>query len=451
MGRLTEGAQPDATATNGCEVAEPGGMMALADLVHTQAGERHRSPFRAPAARSRIAILSTWHPAPVDNGRKQRTQWMISALAEEYDVLLISLLPPSELRGNTLSMVPDIWRQWALPLPEFAPRSLPALLAGFHTLPRSIIATWSRQTAHDLQRILRAASAELAIGTDMRTMRYLLDLAPTYPTLLDEPDVSPFLTSPGRLGPSLRRWQALARERKYRRFLSSAGRIIGGAIAASEQEAMAYRQLSGSSQVTIIENGIGALPEPAWRAPATNQLIYAGSLTYAPNAEAVAYFAREVLPRLEQDGLPVSLHVTGQPPATQPPETVQPAVTLTGWLTSAELEQTYRQSRACVVPLLSGTGTRIKLLEALALGMPIVTTSKGAEGLAVVSGEQMLIADTPEDFAAAVARLLRDAAYAEALGARGRVWVQANHDWSALGEKLRELVRASLAVPHGIG
>src|SRR5215211_5183339 len=104
---------------------------------------------QSPAGRSRncVAILSTWHPEPVDNGRKQRTRQMIAALAEEYEVALISLLPPDEVEAGDVPPVPGVWQQWTLPLPAFTPRSWPALAAGLHPLPRSTVMTWRKSTA----------------------------------------------------------------------------------------------------------------------------------------------------------------------------------------------------------------------------------------------------------------------------------------------------------------
>ena len=98
--------------------------------------------------------------------------------------------------------------------------------------------------------------------------------------------------------------------------------------------------------------------------------------------------------------------VTGALPSSTDFAMRHPQVLLAGRLD--DLDATYRAARVCVVPLRYGTGTRIKIIEALAYGMPVVTTSKGAEGLAVVHGEHVLIADDPHDFAAATVRLLRD-------------------------------------------
>ncbi|MGN6700002.1 MAG: hypothetical protein ACTHMR_17750, partial [Thermomicrobiales bacterium] len=95
----------------------------------------------------RVLLLSTWHPEPADNGRKQRTRQMIAALAETCAVFLVSLLPDTVDTPAALPSVPGVRRQWALPLPAFAPRSWSALAALFQPLPRSLAATWNPVTA----------------------------------------------------------------------------------------------------------------------------------------------------------------------------------------------------------------------------------------------------------------------------------------------------------------
>lgn len=394
--------------------------------------------------RRRIALFSTWYLEPADNGRKQRTRQMIAALAGDYDVALIALLPAENGDRGPLRPVPGVWRQWVLPLPVFHPTAANALLAGLSPLPRSLVATWDPGTAAAVSAIARDIDACLAIGTDLRTLRYLLSLPPGIRTILDEPDVSPFVVDgmDGRAG----RWRlrAVARERKYRRLLADASRRLDAVVVASAVEAAAYRRLSGSSRVAVLPNGVDAIPRWHWRLPDSLQLLYTGSITYRPNAEAVAYFISHILPHLEKEAPGVRLVVTGHAPDPVPRALRHPRVRYTGRLES--LDAVYRESRAFIAPLLSGTGTRVKLLEAMAIGMPIVSTSKGAEGLDIVPGEHLLIADDAPEFAAAITRLLRDRDESECLGAAARALVRQRYTWDRLGSELRGLVEQVLSV-----
>jgi glycosyltransferase involved in cell wall biosynthesis len=112
-----------------------------------------------------------------------------------------------------------------------------------------------------------------------------------------------------------------------------------------------------------------------------------------------------------------------------------PGIVFTGWL--ADIQSFVATSRVCVVPLLHGGGTRLKILEAMALGTPVVTTSKGAEGLAVTNGADILIADTPSAFADATIQLLTDDALHARVAACARATVAANYDGKKIGDAMR--------------
>ena len=384
--------------------------------------------------RPRVAILSTWHPEPADNGRKRRTRLMISALAGEYDVALISLLPP-ETPLDDLPAVPGVMHQSALSLPAFQPRSLAGLLGSVSLRPRSVVATWSKATARAIQERVTDLGIDVVVGTDLRTLRYLEYLSPAAATILDEPDVSPFVVENGNA--TLR---ATLRERKYRRLLKGSAPHLGAVVVASDLEAVAWLALAESGTVHVIENGVHELPAEQWQPHGSRDLLYTGSLEYSANAEAIDYFVGRILPLLEREAGDVSLVVTGKVPNPLPESARHPRVRLTGVLDS--LSAAYLQSGVFVVPVLSGTGTRVKILEAMAHGVPVVSTAKGAEGLPVNHDRHLLLADRPEDFAAAVLRLLNDRELALRLGAAGRDLVRERFTWELQGQELRELVNS---------
>lgn len=357
---------------------------------------------------------------------------MISALATHYDVVLVSLLPEEQI-GAALPIIPDVWRQFALPLPVFRSRSLSALAGTASRYPRSIAATWSAPTARAITDLVNEFDIQAAIGADLRTLRYLRALTGQMPTVLDEPDVSPFVTLGGR-----KTLRARLRERKYQHLLDRSNSRLSSAIVASEQEASAYRFLAKSDNVIVIENGVGTLPSAVWKPVHSSELLYTGSLCYAPNSEAIVHFIGNIMPLIEGEFANVALTVTGQLPERLPEAIRRPRVHLTGSLDS--LDYTFQQSRVFIAPLLSGTGTRIKLLEAMAHGMPIVTTAKGAEGLPVEDGKHLLIADSPAHFAAAVRRLMGDPDLSSRLGAAGRDLVADRFTWDSKGTQLRALI-----------
>ena len=150
------------------------------------------------------------------------------------------------------------------------------------------------------------------------------------------------------------------------------------------------------------------------------------------------YFLREVLPLIERAAPGVHLFIVGDGPWADMPEVRQnAAVTCTGFVD--DTRPYMARCAAAVAPILAGSGTRIKILEGLAAGIPIVSTTLGCEGIAARPGEDVLIADTAVEFAAAVVHLLGDAALAEKLRANGRRLVEEKYDWKAIADRLDAL------------
>jgi glycosyltransferase involved in cell wall biosynthesis len=149
-------------------------------------------------------------------------------------------------------------------------------------------------------------------------------------------------------------------------------------------------------------------------------------LNYLPNEDAVLYFAREILPLLVSSGKEIEFRVAGiKTPKSIQILSGQPGITIVG--TVKDVAPEYARARMMVVPLRAGSGTRIKILEAFAFGVPVVSTSVGAAGLYVEHGVHLLIADTAEEFATACLRLLEDDTLAETLARNGYARLRAYH------------------------
>ena len=160
--------------------------------------------------------------------------------------------------------------------------------------------------------------------------------------------------------------------------------------------------------MSIVPNGVdvtrASLAAPA---PADSRLIYPGSITYDANLDAVTFFASEILPLIRRARPHVELWVTGSTAGVETSALAGAGVRFTGLL--PDVDAAVRDSTVCVVPLRIGGGTRMKVLQAMALGTPVVATPKGVEGLDVMPGRHVLVADSPAHFAEQTLRLLQDA------------------------------------------
>lgn len=188
--------------------------------------------------------------------------------------------------------------------------------------------------------------------------------------------------------------------------------------------------------------------EPARPPPPELRLGYVGSLTWHPNARGLSWFCAQVWPhlrsllpevRLSIAGSGLGVDPNGRPVA--PKDWQRPGIEILGYV--AELESLYARCLGMIAPILGGSGVRIKLLEALAAGLPVVTTTAGAAGLPVTSGIELLIEDEPRRFAQAIATLCHDRPLQERLRAGGYAFLRAHHS----PQQAAVALRAALALP----
>jgi glycosyltransferase involved in cell wall biosynthesis len=158
-------------------------------------------------------------------------------------------------------------------------------------------------------------------------------------------------------------------------------------------------------------------------------------MDYRPNLDAALWFVAEILPRIQSAKPEVKFFIVGQ----KPTERLMQLNGQNGVVVTGAVEDTrpfIAESTVYVAPLRMGGGTRFKLLEAMALARPIVSTTIGAEGFEVRAGQELLLADSPENFTEAVLQLLNDSARAAAIGQAGLAFAQAHYDWSAIIPKV---------------
>jgi len=226
--------------------------------------------------------------------------------------------------------------------------------------------------------------------------------------------------------------------RKVRACEADACRRANLAIAVSNDDKERLAELGAGIRAASIPTGVDTeyfKPRGAAEVPA--RLVFSGSMDWHPNEDAVCYFLDTILPRIRADVPAASFTIVGRNPSARVRElAAQPGVIVTG--TIDDVRPSIGEASVYVVPLRAGSGTRIKIFEALAMGKAVVSTTVGAEGLALESGRHFLAADTPHDFATAVIRLLRDPARRQALGDAGRALVEANYSWATVARQFEE-------------
>ena len=236
----------------------------------------------------------------------------------------------------------------------------------------------------------------------------------------------------------LKAWFLRRQWRRFEAFEGWAYTNATRAIAVSREDADRIERQFGASDVAVVDNGVDTAtfrPDESI-APDPRQMLFLGSLDWRPNLDAVRLLLDAIFPRVRLVEPLATLAIVGR----KPPDWLRDAVrTRPGIKVYADVPDVLPYLRGAgmlVVPLRIGGGSRLKVLEALATGLPVITSTVGVEGLRLSAGEHVTVADGPEAFAAAAAEAIRRPETARAQAARGRTRVLAEYDWGGLADRL---------------
>ncbi len=231
------------------------------------------------------------------------------------------------------------------------------------------------------------------------------------------------------------RWHAalysLVQTLKLERYECRVCRGADCVIAASSTDARSLGALDPTLNISVIPNGVDTdyySPPPPGRGGSASAMVFTGKMDFRPNVDAMTWFCSEILPRIRAALPSARLVVVGQKPSPRVLALQRPgAVEVTGGV--PDTRPYIADSAVYVVPLRMGSGTRLKVLEAMAMGKPIVSTPRGVEGIDCVPGRDLIVAETEDEFAAAVVALLQDPVRQMNLGHSARRLAESKYDW----------------------
>ncbi len=397
----------------------------------------------------KILFLTPQLPYPPQKGTALRNWGLINGLAPRHDVSLLSFRAPGQADELPAPLIDACERVATVPHPErslrdrmrdmLTTRSPDMALRRASTIYTRRLADWLSEESFDVVHIegielapyldvVEAAVQDPVVVFDEHNCEYVLQRRVFFTDL----------RSPPRWPGAAYSWVQWLRLRRYE---AEACRRADRVLAVSEADADALRRLVPGLRPTVVPNGIDTrrYDPSAVEAPTRkNSLVFTGTMDFRPNVDAVLWFAREVLPLIRAEIPDIHLDIVGQRPHRRlDPLRGNPAVTLTGWV--EDVRPYIARAEVYVAPLRMGGGTRLKLLEAMAMEKAVVSTRLGAEGYPVTDGDELVLADTPTDFAEAVVSLLRSPGRRAALGRTASSFVKQGYDWRAIIPHVEEV------------
>lgn len=376
----------------------------------------------------KILFLSYWFPYPPDNGSKLRIYHLIKGLAQAHEVTLLSF----DHQG--IESVPDELNQicrdvYFLPGKIYSSKSLRAFLGLFHAKPRALVDTFVPEMFEFIKTLTARHAYDLVIASQWYMASYQ-EAFRDVPAIFEEVELGVFEDMRVKAPTVMRRLRQELTFYKLQFYYRNHLKKFAACTVASQKEARLLQTIVPRYKtVEVIPNGVGLADYQDVHAdtePGT--LIFTGSFRYHPNYDAMCWFLEAIFPKIQLRFPHSKVVITGDHAGRPLPNSQ--AVELTGYVD--DIRPLVASASVSLAPIRAGGGTRLKILEAMALHTPVVSTSKGAEGLEVEHGDHLLIADTPGEFAQAVISLMEDASLRDRLVANAYRLIARKYDWSVI-------------------
>ena len=403
-----------------------------------------------------VLFVSLFPSSPPTFGAQRRIEGLMRVLGRRHRVAAVSLVSP-EFDAGLAEREMRRWCDEVVLVPARSDRSPVKRLLQLRALAsrRSYEHHAFSDPALDraLAQVLGARRFDVVCLEAPFLVRHGVRLAPPGApapiVIVDQHNVEHQLARRSRdASRGLRRLHHAVNWRKIRADELDAWRCADGVAFTSVDDAEQARALVPEIVSAVIPNGVDVdhfrrRPD----APADRRrAVFFGTLNYFPNQDGVRFLLSEIWPRIAGAVPEARLDVVGPHPTAEVLAHRGPRIDVTGPVDDVRVP--LERAGVVVVPLRVGGGTRLKILEAMAMSRPVVSTTIGAEGIAATDGRDILIADDPAAFARAVQRVMEDPGLAARLGEGGRALVERRYSWVAVGAELERFVRALRRAPE---
>ncbi len=398
----------------------------------------------------RILWLKTELLHPIDKGGKIRTYQMLKELSRNHHITYLTLddgtadLDAVELAQEYAHDVVTVPHKVS---PKFSPRFYFEIAGNMvSTLPYFMEKYRSPQMQTEISRCLANSRPDVLVCDFLQASINLPD-AVDVPTVLFQHNVEAMIW---------RRHADVASNRLKRAFMniqwkrsvryeSETCNKFDSVVAVSKEDAEVFRRDYQVPNVFDIPTGVDTefFARRKEQISTRPNIVFTGSMDWLPNNDGIGWFIKEILPSIRQQVPEVTLTVVGRDPLPELTEIARrdTSIIITGRV--PDVRPYMEDAAVYVVPLRIGGGTRLKIYEAMSMGLPVVSTTIGAEGLPLLDGEELLLCDKTEEFAKTVAELLSAPQSAMSFAKRGSARVRQNFSWKGVADRFGEICEST--------
>ncbi|MFO7979156.1 MAG: glycosyltransferase [Bacteroidales bacterium] len=389
----------------------------------------------SPGIRKKIFVLLSRVPWPLEKGDKLRAFYQLRELSENHDIILCALNQGTVHPDAHAALKPFVRHLYFIPLKKYGIINR-LTFNWFGTLPFQVAYFFDDKIRQKIQGLLKEHQPDHIYCQLIRMAHYLKDVKTD--KTIDYQDVFSkglkrrMEIAPWYLKPVL--------NIEYQRVMKYEARVFDffdkkTIISLPDREAIGHPR---KEEIVIIPNGVDTTFFQPLNTEKTFDLIFSGNMGYPPNINAARYLVKQIMPLVWQHDPGISLVLAGTNPSPAVKALAGERVRITGWVN--DMRHYYGRARIFVAPMQIGTGLQNKVLEAMAMKLPCITSPLANQALGAQEGKDILIGNNPENYAKQIVTLLNDPEKYNTLATNGYQFIQRHFNWKKICQKLESVI-----------
>ncbi|MBL7766061.1 MAG: glycosyltransferase [Chitinophagaceae bacterium] len=385
-------------------------------------------------SRQKIAVILSRFPYPLDKGDKLRAYHQLKELSKLYDIHLFALtdIPVNPEHKKIVAAFCQAVHIYPLSRPGMYVQSFISMLKG---IPLQVGYFFQPHIRRKIHHELSHLTPDLVYCQLSRTARYAVGLP--YTKIIDLQDA--FSANYHRIQMQSRGLRKIFYQRESRLMKLFEENMLDWFDAATIISDSDKNQINRQpNELVVVPNGVDTEFFKPQLKPAVYDLLFSGNLSYLPNQHALSFLLEKILPRVVKSHPELRVNIAGADMPEALRQYASSNVTLSGWVN--DIRDAYAGTKIFVAPLFTGAGLQNKLLEAMSMGIPCITSTLANSSLQAIPEKEILIADDAESFVFQINRLISDPSLRNLLSASGREFICRRYSWAQANAPLRKLL-----------
>lgn len=384
----------------------------------------------------KLLYIVSRFPYPLDKGDKLRAYHQIKYLSKKHEIILCTL-NEKKLHPDAITELKKYCRH--IEVINISPLQtlVNTLKAFFKNSPFQVEYFYNKKAQKRIDQLIKEQKPDHIFCQLIRTAEYVKNVSDIPKTLDYMDSLSLGMQRRKKISPAILKPIISLEYKKLYNYEKNIFKAFANKIVISEYD-RDHINNPNNNEIHVVKNGVDTSYFQPKNSEKKYDLVFNGNMNYLPNIITAEYLVNKVLPLLKEKCGTVKLLLSGVNPSLRVRKLASKDVIVSGWV--EDIRTSYYQSKIFIAPMQIGSGLQNKLLEAMAMSIPCITSALANNAIKAIPGKHLLIAETPEEYASEVTRILNDPVLYKDLAKAGRVFVEENFSWELMNEKLEKVM-----------